>query len=155
MARNNVLNLSDQDAAREYKEEKIIVFDGATANDPGDFDGTGNPTTLFTVTGDVRVRLVAKGLVDLEGASATIEVGTSGDTDALLGSETATDIDADGVITSDAGYVPGPGLSSNEYTIMGGQDIILTVGTANITAGSLKFYATFVPLSDDGDVVAA
>ncbi len=57
--------------------EKVMTFAGGTTNDPGDFDGTGNPATLFTVTGTVLMKLFATCGVNLAGASATIAVGTA------------------------------------------------------------------------------
>jgi len=39
------------------KIDKVMTFAGGTANDPGDYDGTGNPATLFNVKGVVRMRI--------------------------------------------------------------------------------------------------
>jgi hypothetical protein len=74
--------------------DKVMTFAGATANDPGDYDGTGNPATLFNVSGTVRMRILAKCLVNLAGANATVEVGTALSTAGLIALTTATDIDA-------------------------------------------------------------
>ena len=73
---------------------KSVVFDGATTNDIGDFDGTGNPATLFTVTGVVLVKLFARCTTNVAGASATIAVGTALSNAALIASTTATNLAA-------------------------------------------------------------
>jgi len=132
---------------------KTMTFAGGTTNDPGDYDGTGNPATLFTVTGDVLVRVFGVCTVDLAGVNATLEVGVTGGTALLIALTTATTIDA-GTTWTDTGpakteAVPGA------FILPAGQDIIQTVATANVTSGVIVFYCAWSPLSADGDVVAA
>ncbi len=133
---------------------KVATFIGGTANARGDFDGTGNPATLFTVTGDVLVVIFAKCTVDLAGATATLEIGVTGNTAALIAQSTATDIDA-GDVWRDASPAVGAEAINGAFFISGGLDIIETAGTANITAGVLTYYCMWLPLSADGNVVAA
>ena len=133
------------------------AFVGGTTNARGDFDGTGNPTTIFKVTGDVLLRVFAVCVTNLAGATATIELGVSGNTASLIAQETATDIDANGIYlsaTQVAGVValstlPGPFIVAN------GLDIIETVGTANITGGEIYYVCLWRPLSPDGNVESA
>lgn len=132
---------------------KVMTLAGGTANDPGDYDGTGNPATLFTVTGEVVVRLVGYCSVDLAGASAKIEVGIAGNTAALIAQTTATDIDA-GTVWVDTAPATVEAFPAAQV-LVGGTDIIQTVGTANITAGKITYYCAWSPLSADGGVVAA
>ena len=75
------------------RTDKVITFDGGTPNAIGDYDGTGDPFTIFTVTGAVSVRLVAYCTTDLAGGSATLEVGTTKNTAGIIAQTTATDID--------------------------------------------------------------
>jgi hypothetical protein len=133
---------------------KTMTFAGGTTNDPGDYDGTGNPATLFTVTGVVAVKLFAVVGTTLVGASATVAVGVSGSTAALIASTTATNA-ATGEIWHDATPDATVELSSiaTEKIVTG--NIIQTVGTANITAGVLRYYLWWKPLSPNGNVVAA
>ena len=134
--------------------EKVMTFAGATTNDPGDFDGTGNPATLFTVTGTVFMKLIAVCTADLAGATATLIVGTAKDTDGLLVSTTATDIDV-GEIWHDAT----PDNSVEATTVAAekivNQNVIQTAGTANITGGSLKYICLWRPASNGATVVPA
>jgi hypothetical protein len=132
---------------------KTMTFDGATENDPGDYNGTGNPATLFTVTGDVLVHIFGVCTTLLAGASATVEVGVSSGTALLLAQTTATDIDASEVWKDTA-----PALVEtlpSSFIIPAGQDIIQTVATANITAGVITYYAIWRPLNSTGKIVAA
>jgi hypothetical protein len=134
--------------------KKSVTFAGGTANNMGDYDGTGNPYTLFTVTGDVLAYIVAVCKTDLAGASATIEVGVTGATAALIAQTTATDIDV-----NEGWFAATPTLAvantAQYHVIGGGLDVIQTVATANITAGAITYYLFWKPLSDDGLVVAA
>jgi hypothetical protein len=132
---------------------KSMTLAGGTTNDPGDYDGTGNPATLFTVTGDVLVRIFAVCSVNLAGASATIEVGITGNTAGLIAQTTATDIDA-GTVWIDTAPATVESLPAQQI-MTNGTDIIQTVATANITAGALTYYCLWTPLSSDGNVVSA
>ena len=131
---------------------KTMTFAGATTNDPGDFDGTGNPATLFTVTGDVLLNVVALCKTDLAGATATIEFGTATSTAALGNQQTATNVDLHETY-HDAVLAVGGNVAGHWYLV--DEDIIQTVGTANITSGVLQYYCWWVPVSSDGNVVAA
>lgn len=126
---------------------KTLAYTGAAGL------GAQGATTLFTVTGDVIVTLFAVCSESLAGASATIEAGISGNTAALLAQTTATDIDA-GEIWVDTGPatvepIPGDKILTN------GADIIETIGTADITDGTITYYCAWVPLSAGASVVAA
>jgi hypothetical protein len=134
--------------------DKTMTFSGATPNDPGDFDGTGNPATLFTVTGTVLLRILAKCTVDLAGANATVEVGTALLTTGLIPLTTGTDIDAN-EIWHDAT----PDSSLEATTVLTqkivSQNVIQTVRTANVTSGVIVYTALWYPLSAGASVVAA
>jgi hypothetical protein len=114
--------------------------------------GATGATTLFTVTGTVRVNIFAVCTVDLTG-SGTIEVGISGNTAALIAQTTGTAIDAGEVWVDTAPATVEAPLTDKILT--NGTDIIQTIGTDTLTAGSLTYYVTWTPISEDGNLVAA
>jgi hypothetical protein len=131
-----------------------MVFAGGTTNDPGDFNGTGNPATLFHVTGTVLLKILAKCTVDLAGASATVEVGTALSSIGLIAMTTATAIDAT-EIWHDATPDSSIELTSVLAQKIVSQDVIQTVRTADITAGRIVYTAIWYPLSAGAEVTAA
>lgn len=134
--------------------QKTMTFAGGTTNDPGDHDGTGDPATLFTVTGTVRMKLFATCTTLLAGATATIEVGTALNTAGLIAQTTATNI-----IANEIWHDATPDASIELWTVatekIVRQNVIQTVGTANITSGVLVYHCIWAPISLDGNVVAA
>jgi hypothetical protein len=130
------------------------TFDGGTGNARGDSAGTGNPATLFTVTGTCLIIVFGHCTTLLAGATATLEVGVVGNTAAIIAQTTATDIDANEV-WRDTGPALGVEALNDPQVIVGGLDIIETTGTADITAGVITYYCLWFPLSTDGNVVAA
>jgi len=138
--------------------KRSSAFTGATTNAHGDITGTGNPYTLFTVTGDV----VIQGIwgicnTSLTGASGTVEVGVTGNTAALIAQETATEIDAGGVYvsaTQAVGVAPVAG-SGALIAIHDGLDIIETVATTDIAAGQIDYYCVWAPAEPGASLVAA
>jgi len=131
--------------ANEYDLLKELVF----SNDSGTI-------TLFTVTGDVIVRIMPICSVDLvSAAAANMELGISADTDAIIPSTLATDltikeiwVDASPTISIEAErfYL--------EFIISNGDDIILTLD-AQIDSGSIDFFCEWEPLSVGASVVLA
>lgn len=147
---SNYVPIQDKDGITVIKS---MTFAGGTTDDPGDYDGAGNPATLFTVTGDVILRIIAICKTNLAGANATLEVGVSGDTAKFIAQTTATDIDANEIwhdATPDASIELD--TVSTPWIVSNGQDVIQTVGTANITSGKIDYYCQFRPLSNDANV---
>jgi len=152
---NNTLRALMNPDMPQYKSEEITVtFDGGTANAIGDYDGTGNPHTMFTVTGTVELSIIALCETSLVGASATVEIGTALSTAGLIAQTTGTDIDVND-IWHDASPDASIELTSVIKRNLVHQDIILTVATANVTAGVIRFIVRWSPISVDGKVVAA
>lgn len=117
--------------------------------------GAAGTTTLFTVTGAVAVRVIGACTEDLVGA-ATLEVGISGNTAGLIAQlADATVLDAgESYIDATPATLEAVDFSSG-FIISNGQDIIETIGTTNITDGTVLFTCHWRPLSTDGNVVAA
>lgn len=152
----------DRDANRQvitsneaFKTKKTITFVGGTTNGIGDHDGTSDPFTIFTVTGDVLVEVIGVVKTTLVGAG-TLEVGVTDATASILAQVSdATTLAVNEFWGADATVSLAEGFTSTFHGIGGGLDIIGTVGTANITAGVIDFYVLWRPLSDDANIVAA
>ena len=132
--------------------EKVMTFAGGTVNDPGDFDGTGNPATLFTVTGTVFCKLFAVSEVLPVGATATVAVGTAITSVGLIASTTATLL-AVGEIWHDATPDASIELATVATEKIVNQNVIQTVGTANITAGRIRYICLWRPATAGATVV--
>ena len=146
------------DPTRYRLATKTLTFAGGTPNAVGDHDGTGDPANLFTVTGDVIVKLIAVCTADLTfDANATIEVGIAGGseiiatTDLTVSALTARELWNDTTPTLEIELLS----TSKDYIITDGNDIQLDCGVANVTGGTIVFYCYWTPLSTDGDIVAA
>mgnify|MGYP001559716109 CR=1 FL=1 len=115
--------------------------------------GATGATTLFTVTGTVAVRVfaVVSG-TDLTG-SGTLEAGIAGNTAAILAQVAATALDV-GEIWTDNAPSTIEALPAIQI-VAGGADIIQTIATDTVTAGTLTYYCLWTPISADGTVVAA
>ena len=126
-------------------QSKVITYTALTT-------GAVGLTTLFTVTGTVAVRVfaVCSG-VDLTG-SGTLEVGISGNTAAIVAQTAATAIDVGeiwyGTNPPTVGVMP-------SQLILAGTDIIQTIATNTVTAGTLTYYCLWYPITRNGNVVSA
>jgi hypothetical protein len=127
---------------------KTVTFTGAASL------GAIGTIPLYTVTGIVVCRIIGLCSTDLVGATATLEAGVVGNTPGLIAQTTATNIVAGKFWRS---ATPDVGLlaSSNIPEMIVGKSIQLTVATAAITAGVLKFMLSWYPVSEDGNVSAA
>jgi len=133
--------------------ETSVSFTNGT-NENGDYDGTGNPSKLLKVTGTVELVIIAVCTVNFAGASATLELGTSSNSAGIIAKTTATDIDA-GEIWHDASPDSSVEASSVYSRKIVNDDVIFTVGTADISAGTLKLMIFWNPISSDGNVELA
>jgi len=129
---------------------KTVAFSGAAGN------GQVGTVNLFTVTGGVIALVIGACTESLVSAGGgDVEVGTAADTTAFIANTLATTIDTgeiwvDATPTSIECWTTGFGCM-----IGGGGDIILTVGTADVTDGTVVFTCFWTPLTADGYVVAA
>jgi len=132
------------------------AFAGETANARGDKDGTKATMKIFTVTGDVLVRIFGVCTTTLVGAG-TLEVGVTGNTAALIAQiVNATDLVANEIYNDATPTEVGAGLLSSvlgPYIVANGLDINEKVGTADITAGQVYYICIWRPISEDGNVV--
>ncbi len=124
-----------------------------------DDGGAAGAFTLFTVTGTVLVQVfgVCQTALNSEHGTATIELGIAGNTAALIAQTTATALDQYEA-WQDAGPEANPApldLTARTFVITNGADVVLTVGTEDLTVGVVDFYCLWTPLSDGATVVAA
>lgn len=127
------------------KATKELTF----ANDTG-------TVSLFTVTGDVRVSIIPICKTNVaSAAAANIEMGISTDTDAIIASTLATDLDANEFWndTSPTGNIQAADRIRS-YDISNSDDVILTL-SAQVDSGAITYYCYWTPLSSDGNVTAA
>ena len=131
---------------------KLVTFAGGTPNAIGDHDGTADPTTLFTVTGQVNATVYGVCGLTLVGA-ATIEVGVAGSTASVIAQiADATDL-ATGELYLDA--TPTTTVEALPAKQLIKADIIMTLASADITAGNITFYAIWEPVTSGSSLVAA
>lgn len=134
------------------------AFAGGTTDARGDKDGTNATFTLYTVTGDVLVRIFGVCTTAIVGA-ATLEVGVAGNVKSLIDRiASASDLIASEIWLDATPTILGVDLLANvlgPYIIVNGLDIIETTGTADITAGQVHYVCLWSPLSRDGNVVSA
>jgi hypothetical protein len=120
------------------------------------FSNDSGTVTVFTVTGDVKVKVTPICQTNIASAAdGYLELGIASDVDAMIASTQGTAIGADEIWndTSPTSDIE-PTDSERCYTIAGGADIILTL-SAQIDSGVITFYCEWEPLSSDGCVVAA
>ena len=132
---------------------KLLTFTGGTPHALGDHDGNNDPYVIFTVTGTVLASVFGICGTGITG-SATIECGVvgSGQTATIIpqivdaADLIADEIWTDATPTTFAEALPGKKIISG--------NIILTLGAANITAGTILMYCVWEPLSSGATVVA-
>ncbi len=157
MTRDSYLDIRESDAFVNgwHRCEKTLTFAGATTDGIGDFNGTGNPATLFTVTGIIRVRIFAKCTTSLAiDATATLQVGTALSTAGLIALTAGDAIDINEIwhdATPDASIE----LDTVSTEKIISQNVIATTATANINTGVIKFVLFWRPITDDGNAVPA
>lgn len=123
---------------------KTVTFDGTAGN------GAIGTVALGTVTGSILItHLTVRCKVDLVGA-ATLEMGVAGNTAALVAQiADATNIDVGEWWHSSSSLV---GVAQAVLDRCLQANPILTIGTANITAGQLEIVMMWLPLSADGNI---
>jgi len=130
---------------QKFKAIKELIFSNNT--------GT---ITLFTVTGDVQIHLIAICKTNLaSAAAANIRLGIIGNTDAIIVDTLSTDLDANKFWDD---QTPTDEIQASDrarsYDISNGNDIILTLD-AQVDSGAITFYCYWTQLSNDGLIITA
>jgi len=127
------------------KLTKVATFTNLTVDDP-----------LFTVIGEVIVRVIAVVMTDLASVGGgTVSVGIGTDDGALIGA-----VDYFALVAREIWYDTTPDAEVEllstcaERIITNGQDIYLHP-SAQVDSGAITFYCYWRKLSSDGSVVAA
>lgn len=135
---------------------KTVAFSGAAGN------GAVGTVVLGTITGRVFVdRLAIFCTEDLVGAGATVSCGVVGAATLFLDAITATDLDngewwQDASVQAAGVHMANPtsGDQANSTRSAAiGANIIFTIGTANITDGTVIVDIWYDPITDDGLLV--
>lgn len=124
--------------------DKTITFSNAAGS------GAIGTVAVATVTSGIIITL--GGVLcttDLTGGSATIEMGVAGNTASLIAQTTATDLDA-GEWWQDASPEAGVSPAITNKNVYG--NIIITVGTAAVTAGVIVIRFFWRPLTATGNL---
>jgi len=137
--------------------QKEITFNGTVSGAIGETGGSGDPFDIFTVTGDVKAKIVGIVTTTLSGATATLECGVTGDTAGIIAQATVSGAFVANQIWHDATPDTEIELATVmvENIIPNGLDVIGTTGTGNIDSGVIRFNCLWRPLSIDGNIVAA
>lgn len=107
--------------------------------------------TLFEVTGDVAIQLVAKG-VDTSTGDGALTVHREASTGYLF-IEQATMGDIETNMWFSADQTPSLVADMGEMFVMSDDNLVDEINTDTIT-GTIKYYVFWYPLSDDGEVLA-
>ena len=148
--------------AHMYGERARMIVKNSDTVSSGVTYTTGATTTLFTVTGAVFARVWGHvtTAVTSTGDNGTITVGITGNAAKLVPSYTAgsgTIVAHDILGNAGTTAVPGDDIegAGTWVYIGGGEDIIATVATNNLTAGVIDWYCEWYPISETGRVVSA
>jgi hypothetical protein len=138
--------------------DDVAVLRKATGNYDFTVDtGAQGAYTIFAVTGDVYLQIAGLCETSLTSdGAATVELGIAGNTAALIAQTTATDLDQYET-WQDATPEANPGaitLEIKSFFLANGEDIILTIAGADLTAGTIRFTCSWWPITASGRVVA-
>lgn len=117
------------------------------------FSNDTGTVSVFTVTGDVLIRIIAVITTNLASvAGANIQLGVVGYTDAMIIDTVATTMDAreiwnDSGVSNEIENID----SIRKYIVTDGNNVVLTLDD-QIDSGVIVFYCFWTPLSSDGKV---
>ena len=130
---------------------KTLTFTGAA-----NLGEVNTSATLFTVTGEVLIVYISViCTVDLTGATSTVSLGVTGDTDLFIAATTATTIDAGTFWQTTTPKANGVALAATCKDIVITDDILIESLTFGTTGGALRLDVFWLPLSSDAVLVAA
>ncbi len=155
---NNTLN------SNTINVDEINVGGGGLVEKTWDFAVDGHISgshDIFTITGDVRVKLLAICETNLAGGGvgAQLTLGLNGATTYFIGQTTCTGIDAGEIWTSSTLAnnlkVNTIALAVFDRIVSGYTSIKIDIVSASTSTGKIHFYCWWEPLSADSAVAAA
>lgn len=132
---------------------KTLTFTGASG-----FGQAGTNATLFTVTGDVLVRLISTFCTTNLGeaaATATVALGVVNNTGLFIAATNSVDIDSGEFWVSTTPTANGIAAPAATKDVLVTQNIVVGCAAQNTNAGVLRADVWWRPLSSDGNLVAA
>lgn len=151
-----VLRLVQNHAAMEALDRNSDNYIAVTADFTSATWNTVATHEILTITGTVRLRIVAEATGNGAGATATAELGIEGVTNAFIGTTTITDF-----VTGELWYDTSPttftdtlALAVLDRIVSAGKDVGYEIKTAAATGGGIIFHVWWTPISSDGAVVA-
>ena len=121
-------------------------------------DGAIGALDIFTVTGGVEILTIAAfcsvSLTET-GGTVQIQLGTAQDTNQYIATTEPVDIDAGEPWTAVDPLAFTIAIIAAQKDTITSEDVILTIANDTISAGVLEFYARWVAVSADGDLVAS
>jgi hypothetical protein len=117
--------------------------------------GTVATHELFTVTGLVKIKIIAEVTVNVAG-TGSIQLGTEDTTDAIIAVTAGTDLDAE-----ELWYDATPTTKIDTTTtvildkIVNAADIGYEISVGTLTSGAITFHCWYTPLNATGAVVAS
>lgn len=140
---------------RLYRARKTIAFDGTAGN------GAVGTVTVFTITGRVAVLYITAFCTenltsDPTPGGATIALGTANRSAKFIGSTTAENLDinewwVDGTPLTEAVNIINQttnGADPSQMNVVCSANIVVTVGTDDVTDGTIIFDVWYYPVTD-------
>lgn len=149
--------VSIAEVLRYVQENQLPRMETATVADMTGYD----TLAWFTVTGDVKVRIVGVvggTAITCTSGTTTLSIGTTEDADAIIAATTIdnADFDATDVWVDNNPEDDCEMMGVLDWVIVGGgADISVTRNVDDLTAGALTLYCWWIPLSSNGDVTNA
>lgn len=126
--------------------DKSITFAGGTGT------GAVGAVPIFTVTGVILARIIPLVTTTLVGATATLALGTPGNTGGLVAATGINQFSAGQIWRSTTSDTEEVAASNISQFVIGNKNIQATVATAAITAGVIRFLLAWYPLTSDAAV---
>jgi hypothetical protein len=161
--RHEYLSVYNLESHRVNADEIVLGGAGYLSN-VVDFSAAKNTSgshSVFTISGDVRIRLlpICEGDLVGHGASSKITLGFNGATTGLIGNTTASVVDKGEIWISGASATVTTYKATSsallDLIVSGKTAIKLTVNSVSLSSGKINFHLWWEPISEGATVAAA